>query len=112
MQLDVGTLKQTLLDLPTLGQANATNAYTKLVASEVHKAEQLLKLVQTPEELLETTVEEMSKDAGGGVIDLQRILELKGLKKAEMDRMLDAMKDTMSSASERAKNVKKILNIG
>merc|ERR1711981_1367409 len=53
MQLDVGTLKQTLLDLPTLGQANATNAYTKLVTSEVHKAEQLLKLVQTPEELLE-----------------------------------------------------------
>ena len=111
MQLDVGTLKQTLLDLPTLGQANATNAYTKLVGAEVAKAEQLLKLVQTPEELLETTVEEMSKKEGG-VIDLQRILELKGLKKAEMDRMLDAMKDTMSSASERAKNVKKILNIG
>ena len=112
MQLDVGTLKQTLLDLPTLGQANATSAYTKLVASEVHKAEQLLKLVQTPEELLEATVEEMSKEKEAGVIDLQRILELKGLKKAEMDRMLDAMKDTMSSAQESSKKIKKILNIG
>ena len=112
MQLDVGTLKQTLLDLPTLGQANATNAYTKLVASEVHKAEQLLKLVQTPEELLETTVEEMSKEKDAGVIDLQRILELKGLKKAEMDRMLDNMKDAMSTATESSKKLKKMLNLG
>jgi len=114
MQLDVGTLKQTLLDLPTLGQANVTNAYVKLVTSEVHKAEQLLKLVQTPEELLETTIEEMSKekDAGsGGAIDLQKILELKGLKKAEMDRMLDAMKDTMLSSGEAGKKFKKLLNI-
>ena len=62
LQLDVGTLKQTLLDLPTLGQANATNAYTRLVTAEVHKAEQLLKLIQTPEELLETTIEEMGKE--------------------------------------------------
>ena len=77
----------------------------------MHKAEQLLKLVQTPEELLETTVEEMSKEAGGGVIDLQRILELKGLKKAEMDRMLDAMKDTMSSATEGKAKLKKILGV-
>ena len=35
MYADVGLLKQTLLDLPNLGQANATNAYTKLVNSEV-----------------------------------------------------------------------------
>ena len=54
---------------------------------------QLLKLVQTPEELLETTVEEMSKDkdAAAGAIDLQKILELKGLKKAEMDRFVDVL---------------------
>ena len=78
----------------------------------MHKAEQLLKLVQTPEELLETTVEEMSKEKDAGVIDLQRILELKGLKKAETDRILDAMKDTMSTATERAEKVKKMLNIG
>jgi hypothetical protein len=112
MQLDVGTLKQTLLDLPTLGQANATNAYTKLVASEVHKAEQLLKLVQTPEELLETTVEEMSKEKDAGVIDLQRILELKGLKKDVQDRMLDSMKDAMSATTESSKKLKKMLNLG
>ena len=46
-------------------------------------------------------LEELSKDkeVGAGVIDLQRILELKGLKKAEMDRVLDAMKDTMQTAA-------------
>ena len=62
----------------------------------MHKAEQLLKLVQTPEELLEPTMEEMSKDdkslQAGSTIELQKILELKGLKKAEMDRVMDAMR--------------------
>jgi len=112
MQLDVGTLKQTLLEMPTLAQATPNAVYTKMVGAEVHKAEQLLKLVQTPEELLETTVEEMSKEKDAGVIDLQRILELKGLKKAEMDRMLDAMKDAMGSTSESGKKLKKMLNLG
>jgi len=112
MFADVGTLKQTLLALPTLGQANATNAYTKLVTTEVHKAEQLLKLVQTPEELLETTVEEMSKDKDAGAIDLQKILELKGLKKAEMDRVIDAIKDASISASETSKKMKSFLKLG
>ena len=56
----------------------------------------------------------MSKEKGdtSNIIDLQKILELKGLKKEAATQLLDAMKDTMSSASERAKNVKKILNIG
>jgi len=116
MYADVGLLKQTLLDLPNLGQANATNAYTKLVNSEVHKAEQLLKLVQTPEELLEPTMEEMSKDdkslQAGGTIELQKILELKGLKKAEMDRVMDAMRDATSSMTAGGKNLKKLLNLG
>ena len=85
------------------------------MSSEISKAEQLLKLVQTPEELLETTLEEMGKersaDGGGPMIDLQKILELKGLKKAEMDRMLDAMKDSVLS-SAGGKNLRKMLNLG
>ena len=43
---------------------------------------------------------------------MQRILELKGLKKAEMDRVLDGMKDAMSVASESSRKMKKILNLG
>ena len=54
----------------------------------------------------------MSKEKDAGVIDLQRILELKGLKKAEMDRVIDAMKDTMSSATESSKKLKAMLNLG
>jgi len=111
MQLDVGTLKQTLLDLPTLGQANCSNVYNKLVASEVHKAEQLLKLVQTPEELLETTIDEMSKEKDAAPIAFEKILELKGLKKADMDIMLDKMRDTMLN-NEGGKRIKKLLNLG
>ena len=71
MQMDVGTLKATLLDLPALGQASATGAYTKLVTSEVGKAEQILKLVQTPEELLEETVASLRRS--GAAVDLQKI---------------------------------------
>lgn len=68
--------------------------------------------VQTPEELLETTVEEMSKEAAGGAIDLQKILELKGLKKAEMDRIIDAIKDaSFMSATESGKKFKKLLGV-
>ena len=109
MQVDVGTLKQTLLDLPTLGQANATAAYTKLVAAEMAKAEQLLKLVQTPEELLEATIDEMHKEHGAGTVDLGKILELKGLKKAEMDRVLEAIE---SARAEGRQKFKKLLNLG
>ena len=68
--------------------------------------------MQTPEELLETTVEEMSKEKDAGVIDLQRILELKGLKKDVQDRMLDSMKDAMSATTESSKKLKKMLNLG
>ncbi len=99
MQVDVGTLKATLLELPTLGQAshkpriralcvslgpcravplksttylpthlgqaNATAIYTRLVTSEIKRAEQILKLVQTPPELLEVTVEELRNEVRG-----------------------------------------------
>ena len=46
--------------------------YTKLVTSEIGKAEQILKLVQTPEELLEETVSSIRK--AGVSVDLQKIL--------------------------------------
>ena len=99
MQMDVGTLKATLLDLPALGQASATGAYTKLVTSEVGKAEQILKLVQTPEELLEETVASLRRS--GAAVDLQKILLLKGLKE-------DKLADAFSMASASAADMKKI----
>mmetsp|Transcript_11475 Transcript_11475/g.19299 ORF Transcript_11475/g.19299 Transcript_11475/m.19299 type:complete len:759 (-) Transcript_11475:81-2357(-) len=109
MQVDVGTLKETLLALPALGQASPTGYYTKLVSNEMAKAEQVLKLVQTPEEMLEVTVEEMR---GSGIgIDLQKILELKGVKKADSERLLEAYKLMTASASEGGKKIKNIFNL-
>jgi hypothetical protein len=99
MQVDIGTLKLALLDLPTLGQANVTSSYTKLVNSEVAKAEQVLKLVQTPEEALEATVHDMR--AVGVSVDLQKILELKGLKKGDAERMTEAMANKASEFSAK-----------
>ena len=113
MQVDVGTLKATLLKLPTLGQANATAIYTKLVGSELARAEQLLKLVQTPEEALEVTVE--AARSSGVPIDLQKILELKGLKKAESDKIIEALSDAhgqfTTSAAEVAKKARSAFNL-
>ena len=109
----MGTLKATLLKLPTLGQANATAIYTKLVASELARAEQLLKLVQTPEEALEVTVEEMRRS--GAAIDLQKILELKGLKQAESDKIIEALSvahgQMTTSAAEVAKKARSAFNL-
>ena len=103
MQLDIGTLKQTLLELPALGQASAMASYTKLVAAQVGSAEQVLKLVQTPEDLIEETVEELQ---GSGIsIDLQKILELKGLKKADSERLLEAYRAGLGAADTKIKEL-------
>ena len=152
MQVDVGTLKQTLLDLPMLGQASATTSYNRLVAHELGKAEQVLKLIQTPEELLETTVEEMRSTCAGRLTaaphlssfsspqlpskstlarmlcalvsvawpsphslwlpcrsgvepDLQKILELKGLKKAGTEKLLEAYNNKLLEAREGGEKI-------
>jgi hypothetical protein len=69
----------------------------------------VLKLVQTPEDMLEETVQEM--DRNGISIDLQKILELKGLKKADTERLIEAYNLMQSSASEGGKKIKKMLNL-
>ena len=74
-------LRQTLLDLPTLGQAAAASPYTKLVASEMAVAEHILKLVTTPEELLEATVDETR--AAGVAVDFEKIRRAQGAKAAD-----------------------------
>ena len=108
LQVDVGTLKAALFDLPTLGQASATGAYTKLVTAEVGKAEQILLLVQTPEETLEATVAEIRRS--GAAIDLQKILQLKGLKQGDSDRLLEAYSKAADMTAEMKKNL--AANIG
>ncbi len=57
---------------------------------------------QTPEALLETTIEEMSKEKGdtNNIIDLQKILELKGLKKEAATQ-----KDARTTAVARSRLV-------
>ena len=110
MQIDVGTLRQTLLDLPTLGQAAAANPYTKLVASEMAVAEHILKLVTTPEELLEATVDETR--AAGVAVDFEKILVLKGLKAADWtgaEKARDAAAAAAAAATEGGKKIKEAM---
>ena len=57
------------------------------------KAEQILKLVQTPEELLDETVSSLRRS--GAAVDLHKILLLKGLKE---DKLADAFSIASASA--------------
>ena len=78
------------------------------MTSEIKRAEQILKLVQTPAELLEVTVEELRNE--GSTVDLGRILKLKGIAQGEQDKILEAAYQMSASASEGAKKIKKLFN--
>jgi hypothetical protein len=62
--LDLQALKGCLLELPRACNATSTSAYTKMVSAEVGKAEQLLRLVLTPEDAL--TVRRGPRALAGG----------------------------------------------
>ena len=69
-------------------RVNAARVRTRRGGAWRGVAEWVAGRVRPQEELLEPTIEELSKEKdGGGVIDLQRILELKGLKKADTERL-------------------------
>ena len=101
MSLDAHSLKATLLALPTLGndldddpahrqrkKTVATKSYTKYVTTEMSKAEALLKTLVSPNERLIVTFKALLPKSSTD--DLYRVFTLKGLKKQEIQQLLDA----------------------
>lgn len=88
MLLDTQAVKTILLDIPSLGKQTAGAAsYSKFVSREMSKAEALLKVILSPVDSVADTYRALLPE--GTPLEFQRILELKGLKKADQQNILD-----------------------
>ncbi|KAD4178083.1 hypothetical protein E3N88_26674 [Mikania micrantha] len=88
MLLDTQAVKTILLDIPTLGrQTSGAAGYAKFVSHEMSKAEALLKVILSPIDSVADTCGALLPE--GTPSEFQRILELKGLKKADQQAILE-----------------------
>ncbi|KAL5157849.1 Vacuolar protein sorting-associated protein 53 A [Glycine soja] len=88
MLLDTQAVKTILLEVPSLGrQTSGAASYTKFVSREMSKAEALLKVILSPVDSVADTYRALLPE--GTPMEFQRILELKGLKKADQQSILD-----------------------
>ncbi|KAM0937284.1 putative vacuolar protein sorting-associated protein [Dioscorea sansibarensis] len=88
MLLDTQAVKTILLEIPTLGkQATVAAGYSKFVNREMSKAEALLKVILSPIESVGDTYRALIPE--GTPLEFQRILDLKGLKKADQQSLME-----------------------
>ncbi|KAJ9174311.1 hypothetical protein P3X46_017348 [Hevea brasiliensis] len=88
MLLDTQAVKTILLEIPSLGrQTSGAASYSKFVSREMSKAEALLKVILSPIDSVADTYRALLPE--GTPMEFQRILELKGLKKADQQSILD-----------------------
>ncbi|PKI58904.1 hypothetical protein CRG98_020650 [Punica granatum] len=88
MLLDTQAIKTILLDIPSLARQTSSAAnYTKFVSREMSKAEALLKVILSPVDSVADTYRALLPE--GTPMEFQRVLELKGLKKADQQSILD-----------------------
>ncbi|XP_042483516.1 vacuolar protein sorting-associated protein 53 A [Macadamia integrifolia] len=88
MLLDTQAVKTILLDIPALGkQTSGAAGYSKFVSREMSKAEALLKVILSPIDSVADTYRALLPE--GTPLEFQRILELKGVKKADQQSILD-----------------------
>lgn len=88
MLLDTQAVKTILLEVPSLAkQTSGAASYSKFVSREMSKAEALLKVILSPVDSVADTYRALLPE--GTPSEFQRILELKGLKKADQQTILD-----------------------
>lgn len=88
MLLDTQAVKTILLEIPSLGkQTSSAASYSKFVSSEMSKAEALLKVILSPIDSVADTYCALLPE--GTPAEFQRILDLKGLKRADQQSVLD-----------------------
>ncbi|KAL8235754.1 hypothetical protein R6Q59_016835 [Mikania micrantha] len=99
MLLDTQAVKTILLDIPSLGkQTSGAANYTKFVSREMSKAEALLKVILSPVDSVADTYSALLPE--GTPSEFQRILELKGLKKADQQTILEDFNKRGSGISQ------------
>ncbi|CAN6819983.1 unnamed protein product [Brassica oleracea] len=100
MLLDTQAMKTILLEIPSLArhlflnlklvislQTSTAASYSKFVSHEMSRAEALLKVILSPIDSVADTYRALFPE--GTPMEFQRILELKGLKKADQQSILD-----------------------
>ena len=99
--LDAHSLKTVLLDLPSVASQvsrKAPSSYTKIVVKGMTKAEMLLKVVMTPHEPNAAFVSACIKLLVDPDSDtLQKILDMKGLRRVEQNAILDVFRSQAPS---------------
>ncbi|CAL9129784.1 unnamed protein product [Musa textilis] len=96
MLLDTQAVKTILLEIPSLGKQTAVaTSYSKFVSREMSKAEALLKVILSPIDSVANTYRALLPE--GTPAEFQRILDLKGLKKADQQAILDDFNKQNSS---------------
>ncbi|OVA04164.1 Vps53-like [Macleaya cordata] len=99
MLLDTQAVKTILLDIPSLGRKTSGAAsYSKFVNREMSKAEALLKVILSPIDSVGDTYRALLPE--GTPSEFQRILELKGLKKADQQSILDDFNKHISGVTQ------------
>lgn len=99
MLLDTQAVKTILLEIPSLGKQTAGAAsYSKFVSREMSKAEALLKVILSPVDSVADTYCALLPE--GTLTEFQRLLELKGLKKADQQSILDDFNKRGSGISQ------------
>lgn len=91
--LDTHTLKRFLVDLPCYDSdiKTAPTSYTKAAVKGMSKAEMVLKVVLVPHHPTDSFIESYFKLLPeSNSVEFQRILEVKGLKKSEVNQLLEA----------------------
>ncbi|KAH0879253.1 hypothetical protein HID58_066647, partial [Brassica napus] len=92
MLLDTQAMKTILLEIPSLARQVSSStstaaSYSKFVSREMSRAEALLKVILSPIDSVADTYRALFPE--GTPMEFQRILELKGLKKADQQSILD-----------------------
>ncbi|CAG8705635.1 2645_t:CDS:10, partial [Acaulospora morrowiae] len=108
MLLDVHALKTSLLEMPTMGMENPApppTTFTKIVNKGISKVEVILKTVLTPHDPHDSLVENyILLIADKNIGNLQKILELKGLKKAEQQQIIDVFQQRVLNHPDLPEN--------
>lgn len=100
MLLDTQAVKTILQDIPSLGrQTSGAASYSKFVSREMSKAEALLKVILSPLDSVADTYRALLPE--GTPSEFQRILELKGLKKADQQSILDDFNKHVSGITQQ-----------
>jgi len=110
--LDMQSMRMVLLELPSCASAVARKAppsFTRKVSTGMSKAEMVLKVVMSPHDPANMFVEDYLKLIGedDGLSGFQKILDMKGLKKAEQNALVEAYNTMAPASTETEKLTKK-----